>query len=459
MSEDKTSLFDSLLEGRRPIYIAAGVTILGLVLLVAFALLLFRSSDEDKNNGTAEATVTISEIDSGDGSGLPATPPPDVVVLGISNSATISVSLSTPATLDIDGQRFGLRAESVTTEERWQPQLPNATTAVWVYGTVVNYVIGLADTAEARALLDGLTPGDLMSLTTRGGTTSQFTFASRDIVPASSADVFAQNTPGLTLILLGTEGDNRLVVRGRYVMPETSNASASSVVELGETAQLDTLQLTVMGTTHLTNEPSAPPGFAFFLVDYELLNVGQEQVDLSRLHLSLVDQFGNQYAVNSLAGQFGNHPLATGTLGASQLVAATVGYQIPASLNAPTLRWSAQYGDSPAKVEVNLPFSRDNQANAAVVTVLQAEVSLDGASLALQGQVTNLGSEQLVVAEQDVSLSSSGTVYLMFANNPALPWVVEAGQTIPFALTFQRPQESSAVLTVLNYPFELNGLR
>lgn len=458
MPEDKTSLFDSLLEGRRPIYIAVGVTILGLILLVVFALLLLRSSDEGDGDQTAEATATLSELDSGDIGGLPATPPPDVVVLGISNSATVSVTLSTPATLDIDGQRFTLRAEAVTTGERWQPELPNAATAVWVYGTVVNYVIGLADTAEARALLDGLTPGDLMSLTTRGGTASQFTFASRDIVPAASADVFAQNSPGLTLVLLGTEGESRLVVRGRYVVPETSNASASSVVELGETAQLDTLQLTVIGTTHLSNEPSAPPGFAFFLVDYELLNVGQQQVELSRLRLSLIDQFGNQYAVNALAGQFGNHPLATGTLGGGQLTAATVGYQIPASLSAPTLRLVAQYGDSPAKVEVNLPFSR-SETNAAVVTVLQAEVSLDGASLALQGQVTNLGSEQLVVTEQDVSLSSLGTVYLMFANNPAFPWVVEAGQTIPFALTFQRPQESSAVLNVLNYPFQLNGLR
>ncbi|GAB4154870.1 MAG: hypothetical protein Fur0021_21760 [Candidatus Promineifilaceae bacterium] len=449
-------MFDSLLEGRRPIYIAAGVTVLGLILLVVFALLLLRSPDEDNGDQTVEATATLSEL--GDGGGLPATPPPDVVVLGISNSATISVTLSTPTTLDIDGRRFGLRAELVTAGERWQPELPNATTAVWVYGTVVNYVIGLADTAEARALLDGLTPGDLISLTTRGGTVSQFTFASRDIVPATSADVFAQNTPGVTLVLLGTEGENRLVVRGRYVVPETSSASASSVVELGETAQLDTLQLTVMGTTHLANEPSAPPGFAFFLVDYELLNVGQQQVDLSRLRLSLIDQFGNQYAVNALAGQFGNHPLASGTLGANQLVAATVGYQIPASLSAPTLRWVAQYGDSPAKVEVNLPFNR-TQTNAAVVTVLQAEVSLDGASLALQGQVTNLGSEQLIVSEQDVSLSSLGTVYLMFANNPAFPWVIDAGQTVPFALTFQRPQESSAILTVLNYPFQLEGLR
>ncbi|MCA9939991.1 MAG: DUF4352 domain-containing protein [Anaerolineales bacterium] len=452
-------MFDSLLEGRRPIYLAIGITVLGLLLLIAFAVLLLRSPDGNKPDETAEATATVSQEETGENTSPVSTSAPDVVVLGISNSATISVTLSTPMTLGVDGEQFGLRAESVPTGERWQPQLVGTNTAVWVYGTVVNYVVGLADTAETRALMDGLAPGDLISLTTRGGAVSQFTFASRDIVPASSPDVFAQHTPGITLVLLGTEGDNRLVVHGRYVVPETTSSSASSVVELGETAQLDNVQITVLGTTHLANEPSTPPGFAFFLVDYELLNVGRDQVDLSRLRLALIDQFGNQYAVNALAGQFGNHPLATGTLGADQRVEATVGYQIPASLNTPTLRWVAQYGESNGKVEVNLPFSRGEDANAAVVTVLQAEVSLDGTSLTLQGQVTNLGAQRLVVEERVVSLSSAGTVYLMFANNPAFPWVVDAGQTIPFTLTFQRPQEATAVLSILNYPFELNGLR
>ncbi len=457
MSEEHVSAEPAFLSGRRPIYLAAAAIMLGLLLIVAFAILLLRSGDEEGRDGSPEATAT-SELVGPLVTTPGAVPAADVVVVGISSASTISVSLQSPAMLDVAGRRFNLRAESVPAQGRWEPALPGATNAVWVYGTVVNYVVGLADSAENRALLDSLLPGDRITLTSFGGQASEFAFESRNVVPATSPEVFAQSSPGITLVLLGTAGENRLVAHGRYVVPDAGSQSVANLVELGETAQLDNLQLTATGTTHLLDEPGAPPGFAFFLIDFELRNVGAQAIDASRLRLSLIDQLGNQYATNALASQFGRFPLATGVVGAGQSLQATAGYQIPASLSGDTLRWIVQLGDSGSQIEVNVPF-RKTGTNAAIVTVLGAEVSLDGTSLAIQGQVTNLGAEQLVIASENVRLSGGGTVYFLFANNPAFPWVLPSQQSLSFTVTFQRPQEAVAVLEVLNYPFELTGLR
>lgn len=455
MSEEQKPSVHPLLSGRRPIYLAVGATVAGLILLIVFAVLLIRSGDDGEEVQDATPTSALGTLTVA----TPNVPGEELVVVGVSNGSTISVPVGIPVMLDVVGQQFAVRGEEVPAQGEWLPQISQPTTAIWVYGTVINYVFGLADTAETRALLDRLVPGNLISFASVEGTTYQFTFDSRNVIPTSSSDVFAQTSPGITLVLLGTEGDSRLMVHGRYVVPDASQTDAGTLVELGEPAQIDNLQITVLGTTHLPNDPSAPAGFAFFLIDYELRNLGTTSIDANGLRFSLVDQYGNQYALNALAGQLGNYPLATGAVGAGQLLSATAGYQIPASLNSPSLRWVVEVGGNAGKVEVNLPFSNQQDTQSAIVSILQAEVSLDGTSLLIQGQITNLGLSQLVINTENVSLSSGGTVYLLFANNPGFPWVIEAGQTIPFTVTFQRPQESSALLTILSYPFQLNGLR
>ena len=73
--------------------------------------------------------------------------------------------------------------------------------------------------------------------------------------------------------------------------------------------------------------------------------------------------------------------------------------------------------------------------------------------------MTNNGSQPLLVNETDVTLTANGTVHLILATNPAFPWVVPPGQTVPFTLSFQRPAGAEAIFTLLNRPFQLSGLR
>jgi hypothetical protein len=219
--------------------------------------------------------------------------------------------------------------------------------------------------------------------------------------------------------------------------------------------QLDNVQLTVNGATYMADRAEIPPGFAYFVVDYQIQNVGLTAFDTSLLDLKLVDEIGNQYALNPAASQMGNFPMLNGFLNANQAVNASAGYQVPLGLNSETVNWVVTNRQSGAQVFVTLPFTGGETAvQGATTSLFRADVSPDLTSLNLGGQVTNLGTQPLVITESDVQLrSEDGTVYLMLSVNPPLPWTVAPGQTVQFFVTYQRPPSGNAIFRVLNQEF------
>ncbi|MCA9921735.1 MAG: DUF4352 domain-containing protein [Anaerolineales bacterium] len=434
----------------RSIVILAAVAGLALITAVTLGIILLRQSDnETANDPTPFPTDLETNINN------------DPLVVGIDGNSTITVTLDTPVTLALGNQSFAVQTQAVAADQVWSPNLADEETAVWVYGSIVNYIVGLSRTDENQALLEGLQPGDEIALTTRGGINYTFTFDSRRTVSTANRDVFAQNMPGITLLLLGGEGNERLVVNGRYLVSE-STAGQSNIVNLGETAQLDNVQITVPSVSYVPDRPEVPNGFAFFQIDYEIQNVGLTALDTKLLQLTLVDNVGNQYALNPAASQLGNFPALGGFLNAGQVLQATAGYQIPLGLTSDTLNWFVARTDSGAQIQVSLPFtgSPSAAAQSTSITLLQADVGEDLTTLTLVGQVTNLNNQPIVITESDISLTSAdGSSYLMVATNPPLPWSVPAGQTVQFSVTYQRPNVGTAVFNVLSQSFQLTGLR
>ncbi len=386
------------------------------------------------------------------------------LVVGISDSDTISVTLDMPSVLQVGPQNFSVQAQAVGDDGSWTPTFDSEETAVWVYGSIVNYIVGLSDTEANRSLLENLTPSDQMLLTTRNGIQYAFAFNSREEVLVGDPDVYAQQSPGLTLLLVGTTGESRLMVNGRYIADETSSAAGrqGSLIELGETAQLDNVQITVTGAAYLSERPEAQPGFAFYLIDYEIQNTGLTALESGRLRLTLQDELGNQYAISPAAGQVGNYPTLSGSLNAGQTMQATAGYQIPLGLNSANVLWLASNDATGSQLQVTIPFGGGAQAaKNAQVTLTQADVSADLTGLTLKGTVLNLGEQAIVVAEKDIALQvDDGSVYLQLATNPPFPWTIAPGQSLPYVVSFQRPLATdTAVFTVLNHAFQLSNLR
>ena len=450
--EQPNSSLKEIFANNRGLAIVAGLLVVGFAAMFIMVLvLLLRDGGTDDVTPTPFADTTGTAVD------VP-------LVVGVSDTDRISVTLDLPVSLGVAGSSFAVQPQTVAADRIWSPRFENTETAVWVYGTIINYVIGVPESDSNRAALEQLAPGDLMQLTTKSGVVHRFTFSSREQILVGNPDVYSQHAPGLTLILVGTEGNERLVVNGRYLVDEAGNSGGSgdSAVELGEIAQLDDVQLTVTGAAYVLDRPEAQPGFAFYLVDYQVQNTGLTALDTSRLQFTLLDELGNQYAVSPVAGQLGNHPALGGFLNASQTVLATAGYQIPLGLNSSNVHWLASNLNTGAQLQVTIPFSGGAQpAGTAQVTLSQVLVSSDLTNLVLTGQVANLGTQPLSVAETAISLrTDDGSVFLLLSTNPAFPWTVGPGQAVPFVLTFQRPMTvDTAVFTVLNQPFQLTNLR
>ena len=454
---EQDSLVDrmsSSLEGRGPLVIAVVATMASLALLCLFAYLLLRpeGAEEEPTPTPETESEQVEELDTD-----------TFEYQAISDTGAITLTMETPVFLDVAGEEFTVQAEVLPESGPWTPPAVNETTAAWVYGAVINYVFGLDDTNENQELLENLVVGDELSLTARSGTTTSFVVSERKRVESNDPEIYAQREPSLTLLLIEEDPEEqRLVVKGRYVVPDSSgDEPAGRVVELGETAQLESLQITVTGVNVLYDRPEAPNGFAIYHVDYQVQNVGQVSVNINTLTMVVADDLGNLYALNPTVSQLGNNPPLSGSIGAGETVVATAGYQIPAGLSSTTVRWQVSIVGTGSQVQFNLPFQNSSGEQGQVNTEVQeATVSQDGGSLLVVGQITNLGQETVVVDVTDVTLvGTTGTVFLKLSTNPAFPWTIPPGQTLLFGVTFQRPLGSEAIFTVLDQSFQLSGIR
>jgi hypothetical protein len=450
-SSDSESRLQSLLSERGPLIIAIGATAASLVLICLFAILLIRNQDSEVATPTPLPESDV-EVDTD-------TFPYEA----ISESGSITVTLETPIFLDVAGTQFSVQAEVLPAEGVWTPPTIDEATAAWVYGTVINYVFGLDDTDENQSLLEQLVVGDEITLTTRSGKSSTFIVSSRNEVPSDNREIFAQRTPGVTLVLVEENPeDSRLVVQGRFVLSDTQDeVQAGRVVEMGETAQLESLQITVTSVSTQFDRPEVPGGFAVFHIDYQVQNVGTTSVETNSLTTVLADDVGNLYALNPVASQIGNNPPLSGSIAPGQSVVATAGFQIPAGLSSPVLHWQVSLVGTTSSIQINIPFQDATTANQeANIQLSEVSISPDGSSVLIIGQINNLGNQPVIVDVSDVSLtSSSGTIHQILSTNPAFPWSVPPGQTLLYAVTFQRPLTSDAVFTILSQSFQITGLR
>jgi hypothetical protein len=257
--------------------------------------------------------------------------------------------------------------------------------------------------------------------------------------------------------------DQRLIASGRYLLTESNGgaSSSSSTVNVGETAQLSDVQVTVTGVSYLPDDPNSPPGFAFFVVDFQILNAGTTAIDIGTLQLTLIDEIGNQYALNPVASRLGEYaPLTGGFLNAGEALPISVGYQVPEGLVSTSVTLTVKRTDTGEQVQVNIPFTGSSALQNTTITLQSVEVSADLTSMNLVGQINNNGDQPVIVTQEDVWLrTTDGSSYLMLSTNPAFPWSVPPGQTLQYGVTFQTPiGAETAIFNVLNQSFALTNL-
>ena len=390
------------------------------------------------------------------------------IIIG-EGAQAVQIPADPPTRLSTAGTDFAVQVSGVGADGRWNPTMGSEKVAVWLNGTMINYVLAVQDTEANRTLMQSLERGQLLTLTTNSGRQLEFDFSSREIVPNTKLDIFGQTSPGITVVLMrDDDATDRMIISGRYKVGETAQSinpaggtvDGSQVAELGEVIQLGDLQLAV---TAFDSRPVAGGNSSYFLVDYQIQNNGQIPIEAGVLQFTLVDSIGSQYVLSLEASQIGNFQPLPQSLGVGQPLQATAGYQVPNGLDPSSLGWIVKRLDTGEQIEVRASRAVAGEGNGAV----SADISLDNASLVaeatsllLQGSIANSGTTSLVIDEGDVVLESNGTAYLILSTNPRFPWLVAPGETISYSLTVQKPIDNSvATFSILDSSWQLDNFR
>jgi hypothetical protein len=438
----------------RPLLLISGLALLGIIGLACFILALVLLGDRGSllvpGPGPDSADVTRPAITA-------------TLVVRVNDT---DVPAAMPSKLSIGSEAFDVLPLTLNgTQLDYDPN--RAKTAYWMPGTLVNYVIGVHASSENKPIIESLRPGDLVTLDTNVGTqrfrvTQQATVNDDDV-----SVVMAQDSPRLTLLLMGEGGSQRRVVLAQFTDEGTANqlTSVGTVINLGDVRVSALNQRLLPG-----NSVGLPAGKNYFQVDFEVTSMITDILDAAQFYTELSDGAGNVYVLSPNGSSAnGAAGFSKGALQAGQTLTATAGFEVPSTMPGPTLEWRfalAQGQPEIARVAIPyrpilaVPTSEPTKTPNARITIVGANINAEGTEVRIVGTAQNLTQQFLAASLTDVKLSSeSGQLFPLQSALPAFPWNIQPGETLTFQLAFVRPQGAGSVIfTMFGQSFKISGL-
>jgi len=399
----------------------------------------------------------------------PITPAPtqgaSAPVMVAGSAGSVPLTLTAPSAIEIKSRKFQVIPVEVD-KGAWPYQRGTLgdDKAVWVFGTLINYVIGLEANSGNTTLLQDLTEADVIKLTTYSGRTVSFRYSGRQWVTVDKTDVFRQMRPGLTLVLLGEKGNDRLVVSASYLVEGEATPVGSISAKVGMLVDVAGARVGAMGGRLIKNVPGLPTGNAYYQVDFSVTATGPGALDASLFQMELIDAAGKRYSLSVPASQAGSYGLPGGQLLPGITLTATAGYVMPDNLPGANVIWTFSPhagGASPARFQLvvaGLPPTPDPRSLVAV-QVTGARYSNDTAEIIISGGAGNTSKESVTISLSDISLQAGGSLVQVTVTEPGLPWVLQPGQNLAFTIRFARPPAGTALFRMLQSSFELSGLQ
>lgn len=427
-----------------PLVVIGGI--LGLLLVALVVLLVLRPAlFPPSGKGIPLEITRISST-----SPLPTPPPPFVEVGGT------PLALPIPVALEAGGRSFPVQPASPG-EEGWPAPGTYPGAAIWAYGTVVNYVVGLEATEDHRTLFADLQPEASLQLRLSNGVRLIFRVVRQETVQSTVVSSFPQSHPSLTLLLLG-EGEQPAVFADLERVEEPAPQAGGMLVEVRQPVQIGDVRVAVI-EGHVAAGGDLPAGTMAYLVEFSLQNTGSTTIDTGALVMELMDGVDNRYLPSPSIASRGQYGPLRGPLAPGAEVNATAGYIVPDTLVGPALIWvfGLQPG-SDLQVRFRIPYTPSAPTAWAEVNVIQAFLGEGGETLHIVAEVANEGGSPLSVTVDDVSLSSSAGPGELRVAAPPFPWTIAAGEHREVELQFARPDASTCIVTILGYTFEISGL-
>jgi hypothetical protein len=388
------------------------------------------------------------------------------------NSDDVRVPLALPERLTVGDTVYTVQAQRAP-EGAW-PAVPTAgDTVAWVYGTVVNYILGLAPTSENSTLVSALQAGDTLSLHMSTGLILDFNVGEIAIGAADEAGYLEQISPRLTLALLTDDPARRIVVSAPFFNDEAGEPTLFSEAAVGLVGTLvnqGPVRVTVIEAYQVAaGEAGLPAGTGYLLTDLKIENVGQTVLEPEFFQTFVIDTAGERFPLTMLAEQFAHYGIPTESLAPGETVIGSMGYLVSRSSEG-EVRWafnplpgSDHWIIVPLSFDLPLatPTAEPPPVGFARVTVDTDDVFIDKTDglLDIGLRIENISDGVVQVTESDISLSSwtDGELPLV-APAPPLPWAVEPRELELFQLQFELPTADSALLEVLGHTFSIENL-
>jgi len=429
------------------------------LLLVAMAILVYLglqgAGQPDPATPSPTSTQTAESTAVAAASPIPA---PSCETIISSGDAEVSVAL--PVSLTTGSAAYPV--EPILPEgEAWTYPDSRSGTALWVCGTVVNYIVGIEPTVDNEQMLSDLAPGDEIRLQLSTGTVLIFRFSERRDALPGAEDVLTQQKPRLTLVL--PESDRWQVAIADYAAEaEAVDSSPTGVsAEPGQPVELGQVRVTLT-RGYLKQSEELQEGTAYYLTEFSVENMGDSPLPVDTFATQLKDSLGNTYLVSPRASELGEHGPLSGSIDPGASAQGSQGYMVPDPLSSGELTWIFSVRPGSESASVGIPYeggtTDDTGPMQPEVTVTDAFLGDDGNTLIIEGEVWNKDTRSLVVESSDVALSSSAGLSDLVMEAPALPWTIEPGQRQVIELQYQRPEASTVLLELLGYSFEIGGL-
>jgi hypothetical protein len=389
------------------------------------------------------------------------TPTPDCPISG---GPSCPATQTLPKVLHVRGRSLLINPVTLV-DGQWKASA-EAGRAEWVYGTLINYLIGLPASTENSDMLKALSATDEISIDLANGQSLNFKFLGRQLVTANATEIFAQSKPGLTIILLGENTDQRMVITASYIADsEVGKPAPGGYAQINTPIDIGGARVTVLSARLVYNAPGIQVGSAFYLVDFSVENVGTTPLDVSGFQIQLQDYAQQKYSLSTAASALGPNPAPKGTLQPGSLATFMSGFEVPTNVTGPVLVWifSPQANfKAQANVAVPLigPTPTPDPKTKVAVQITQAYYTPDQSELVIVGGIGNTAGVPIAVSAADISLRTpEGVLAQLQSAEPGLPWNLAPGQNQTFTLHFARLPGLSATLKILLATFELNGLQ
>ena len=457
-TRDRSSKSSSLLKSL-PVLIpvVAGLLLLLIAAVLVIVLVWQRvAPDEESAPGMPADVVKVTPT-----SFVSPVMPPSAECQIVVGSDDAQATVSLPSSLVVGEWSVAITPAVIQGSGQLYPS-DYSDTAVWVCGTVVNYIVALEPSSESDRLVTGLRPGDEIRMRLSSGADLVFRFSELLEVSAGDPGVLAQSHPQLTMIVQA-DSRNWLVASADYVPEfETVSPPADTLTPLGQVALVGDARVMVEEGYAETEGAGLQAGTKYYLVEFSIENAGAEAINLSDFALQLQDAAGNWYSVSPEASALGKYGWLLTGIAPGSSARGTAGYVVPETMAGPYAIWSFADLDSEAQASFRIPSQASGMPPGLVrvsVAVTDVFLSRDGSVVVVEGALENVGDEPATVELGDISLTSSSGASELRLAAPPLPWAVQPGKTQVVELQFSKPDASAVLLSLLGYTFEIEGLK